>query len=675
VFTNPAGISFINDWSLSGTSQTILGDTRKNIFSGAYNTDFGYMGIGFVDVSMNGSFGTMRDPSNLGRIIIDPSLGVYGQDNNVAVFSFARTIPYKGSVSIGGSLKVFNQSLTGSSDVASRGSASSIDFGAVYTPLEYPFIKASFVYQNLLSSSLSWSGASNATDSIGGYTMFGVTGKIFGKNSYISNINTKKYTNYYLTDVEIEDLANMDQKGDLTAGIDLKLPRTIMSASDTFLLNIGIEWKPAKNLSLRAGIDRAAASTDITYGIGIENKGFGFDYAYKGNGFDPGASHLFTMSYTPTLVFATTINLLKKGPYALKLSPSEKTTIISASDTIKISGTIDNAFNVTGLMINNVTSMPFTSGNQFETTVKGIQTGQSYIKVEVLVSSPETGSASSGFRVFKPTLISDVSPEYFSYNAISYLNYLGLMKGYANGSFKPNSPITRAELVTLLVKAKGLKYEGISFESVFKDMPKSNWASVFAYLSSKEKIVGGYPDKTFKPSKSVTRAEAAVVFSKFEGLTMSSMEFPVYNDVKVTSWVMPSNAAKKAGLPDFINTSSFEANKPMTRGEVAYMLYKTKITGKLIEDGFEKAKNNIQPIEVDIADTTKLDSIVAYGKIDTSEVSSIKINSKFVFLRPQTTTYSQKIDLSSGENTLEVTVSDKKNNILKSIFRKVTKAL
>lgn len=110
----------------------------------------------------------------------------------------------------------------------------------------------------------------------------------------------------------------------------------------------------------------------------------------------------------------------------------------------------------------------------------------------------------------KPTF-SDVSSKHWAYLSIGAIEKEGIMGGYKDGSFKPNAPITRAELSALLVRAYELT--GKSPLS-FSDVSSKHWANQSIQVLVNNGVAGGYPDGTFKPSNNVNRAEFATFLAR-----------------------------------------------------------------------------------------------------------------------------------------------------------------
>ena len=91
----------------------------------------------------------------------------------------------------------------------------------------------------------------------------------------------------------------------------------------------------------------------------------------------------------------------------------------------------------------------------------------------------------------------------------------GIFKGYDDGSFDPNGVITREQLALVLSRSLAKTPENLS-EIRFNDVHKiSDWSKEAIKVMLTLKIVNGYEDQTFRPQKTVTRAEACTMMYKF----------------------------------------------------------------------------------------------------------------------------------------------------------------
>ena len=110
----------------------------------------------------------------------------------------------------------------------------------------------------------------------------------------------------------------------------------------------------------------------------------------------------------------------------------------------------------------------------------------------------------------------DVNENLYYWYAINYLANNGVIIGYPDRTFRPESYITRAEIVTLVTKM--MHKEESSFDlDVFSDLEKGHWAYGFICSAYENGFIKGYPDKTFKPDQHITRAETVVIINQATG--------------------------------------------------------------------------------------------------------------------------------------------------------------
>jgi hypothetical protein len=173
----------------------------------------------------------------------------------------------------------------------------------------------------------------------------------------------------------------------------------------------------------------------------------------------------------------------------------------------------------------------------------------------VLVLALVLGSFSMAFAATPTDVVGTPSEE-----AVTVLMGLGVVDGYADGTFKPAGIVTRAEMAKLIVVALGLKDYAVG-TSKFPDMAGAAWAQGFVNYASSLGVVEGYPNGTFGPSDTVTYDEAAAMIVRALGYTDDSL-----------SGTWPANYVLKAralGILDGIKSVVGGAN----RGDIAQMLY------------------------------------------------------------------------------------------------------
>jgi fimbrial isopeptide formation D2 family protein len=105
---------------------------------------------------------------------------------------------------------------------------------------------------------------------------------------------------------------------------------------------------------------------------------------------------------------------------------------------------------------------------------------------------------------------SDVDAGWYA-RAVSYLASRGIVTGYEDGTFRPNAPITRAELTAIISRF----FEFIEFgENSFTDVSDNHWALAYINNAYSRVWVNGYEDGTFRPNDATTRAEAVTLLNR-----------------------------------------------------------------------------------------------------------------------------------------------------------------
>ena len=124
-------------------------------------------------------------------------------------------------------------------------------------------------------------------------------------------------------------------------------------------------------------------------------------------------------------------------------------------------------------------------------------------------------------------------------NAISTLSNMGVIGGYADGTFKPDAPISRAEFAKIAVSFSNVA--DLSFRGYFADVKESDWFSGFVAAAKDAGLIEGYNDGTFKPEKAITRAEVCTIVNRTLGRKPSASHMKIsdridWPDVSVTDW-------------------------------------------------------------------------------------------------------------------------------------------
>lgn len=117
-----------------------------------------------------------------------------------------------------------------------------------------------------------------------------------------------------------------------------------------------------------------------------------------------------------------------------------------------------------------------------------------------------------GFTDTASIRFTDVKSTNWVYSEVAKAVQAGYIGGYENNTFRANNPLTRQEAA--VIAAKVLKLSTSSTTLKFKDSAQvAAWAKGAVAAAAGKKIINGYPDGTFGPKKSLTRAEAVGIIS------------------------------------------------------------------------------------------------------------------------------------------------------------------
>ena len=151
----------------------------------------------------------------------------------------------------------------------------------------------------------------------------------------------------------------------------------------------------------------------------------------------------------------------------------------------------------------------------------------------------------------------------------------GYISGYPDGTFKPDNSITRAEFVVMVNKAMGYNKRGNAY---FSDVSAAHWAYAEIMKGVEAGYITGNGDGTFRPDAPVTRQEAAVMISKILGLDQDFASAAKYVDYRyIPSWAAGYvGAVSKAGIMTGYPDGDFKSDRVLTRAESVVSLDKTK---------------------------------------------------------------------------------------------------
>lgn len=174
------------------------------------------------------------------------------------------------------------------------------------------------------------------------------------------------------------------------------------------------------------------------------------------------------------------------------------------------------------------------------------------------------------------TVFSDIRAHWGA-NFIVQLTNAGIVRGFADNTFRPNQAITRAEYAALLVKA----FNPVPKQPArtFADVPANFWASAVIQQAYRAGFFAGYPDGTFKPNQPILRQDVLVSLVRARGFvntdTANVSVLNFYTDANQIAQYARDEVAKATELTIVVNHPTLKQLRPTqnaTRADVAAML-------------------------------------------------------------------------------------------------------
>ena len=149
----------------------------------------------------------------------------------------------------------------------------------------------------------------------------------------------------------------------------------------------------------------------------------------------------------------------------------------------------------------------------------------------------------------------------------------GIMTGYADGSFRSDGIINRAEALTILFRTKAIDIGNTEYVRNFSDIPRDAWFADAVNTAVGEGWITGYEDGTFRPGNSINNAEWAILLQRAFHLEAEEDNAPSFADVPHRIWFGdPVNAMYANGLIRTERAKFFHPAAELTRASAAWTI-------------------------------------------------------------------------------------------------------
>lgn len=182
------------------------------------------------------------------------------------------------------------------------------------------------------------------------------------------------------------------------------------------------------------------------------------------------------------------------------------------------------------------------------------------------------------FSASGATTFSDVPPGSEVGSAVASLVERGVISGYQDGTYRPNEAITRAQAAKILAGVLKLDTKNASVH--FSDVSASyeHYGAIAAL--AERKILSGYADGTFKPNSPITRGQMAKILAnafRFSGVFQT---LPFSDTAKGSETFKHVNALYSYGITTGTTATTFSPGNRVTRGQLAVFIKRAEDSPK-----------------------------------------------------------------------------------------------
>lgn len=211
----------------------------------------------------------------------------------------------------------------------------------------------------------------------------------------------------------------------------------------------------------------------------------------------------------------------------------------------------------------------------------------------------------------------DVPQSHWAHDTISDLADKGIINGVSETLYEPDSPLTRAQFIKLIVCAMGDFDASCAYVPVFSDTPADAWYTPYIACGVQSGIISG-EQQNFYPDSSITRGEAAIWMVNGLGIA-SDAECP-FADVTDATQKKAVGIAAKSGLINGYEDGTFKPDNSLTRAEAAALISR-----------MYKKNASYHAVREDSANEVVLKESVKYAQIgDKNNVAQIDTKAKTI---------------------------------------------
>jgi len=144
-------------------------------------------------------------------------------------------------------------------------------------------------------------------------------------------------------------------------------------------------------------------------------------------------------------------------------------------------------------------------------------------------------------------------------DAINFIQELDIVDGYPDGTFRPDRTMNRAELLTIVI---GSRFENLPYKNCFSDIKSTEWYASYVCKAKELGYVSGYPDGSYRPAQDVNFVEALLILQRVYGVDVQTVDGPLWFE----------NSVRTASEMNIIPNDNLSFAMFLTRGQMAEMI-------------------------------------------------------------------------------------------------------
>ncbi len=182
----------------------------------------------------------------------------------------------------------------------------------------------------------------------------------------------------------------------------------------------------------------------------------------------------------------------------------------------------------------------------------------------------------AAIRIVAAADFTDVFIDHPNAAAIDYLSKEGVIAGYSDGSFRPDSFVNRAEALKILLLASGIS-ANTSRSGNFPDVVDEAWFAPFVFSANARGIASGYPDGFFRPEQTVNLVEALKMLFQANSISLENYAVTekLFSDSVEKAWYNSFLFyAKTFEIVEADSANQIFPAAPLTRAALAEIVYR-----------------------------------------------------------------------------------------------------